>query len=66
MFGIEFAAPFLDTDIAAAILAVLSISFISSLLLIPAIKYPVNVSPAAVVSTALTLYTDCFTLSLAS
>ena len=52
--GIETAAPLDITEIAAAALAILSAGLISFPSAIQERKYPVKVSPAPVVSTALT------------
>ena len=52
--GIDGAAPGLDTAIAEAFAARSSTFSIGSPAMTPAIKYPVKVSPAAVVSTAFT------------
>ena len=50
--GIDCTAPFLVTAIDEAFALILSTSGIAMPSIIPARKYPVNVSPAAVVSTA--------------
>ena len=58
-YGIDPTAPGLVTAIDDALALILSISGISILFMSPARKYPVKVSPAAVVSTALTLNIGC-------
>ena len=49
-------APFLDTVIEDALLAFCKLSSMDLPCCLKAMKYPVKVSPAAVVSTASTLY----------
>ena len=53
-FGIDGAAPFRVTEIAAAALALSMAAAGASPRASPATRYPVKVSPAAVVSTAFT------------
>ena len=50
--GMESAAPILDTAMADAFAHLFSVFCIGRFSIIDAIKYPVKVSPAAVVSTA--------------
>ena len=55
----ESAAPGRVTLMAAALLARIIHSFSGIPSMIPAMKYPVKVSPAAVVSTAFTVIASC-------